>query len=113
MLDQRGATIKEFKSRDAGDAVKPTVDAEGLSVVPINDGTEFDINDAARSNDHKIKISIFKHNPVLKDSILGEVSQPISLVAASTQPAAFQDLMLLLQNAGKVEGKVHVQCTFK
>jgi len=61
----------------------------------------------------KSKLQSSKKNPVLKDSSLGEVSQPISLASARAQPGAYQDMMLVLQNAGKVEGKVHVQCRFQ
>jgi len=61
----------------------------------------------------KSKLQSSRKNPVLKDTSLGEVTQPISLSAARAQPNAYQDMMLVLQNAGKVEGKVHVQCRFQ
>jgi len=111
-LEQRGTVLKEYKSIYGQDA-KQSMDTDGYLEVAIGDETSFPLTENGFLSDVQLHVTVFKHNPIVKDSTIGTISPTISLISALSNSGTYQNCMLALQHSGKVTGKVHLRITFK
>jgi len=86
--------------------------SQGTSEVILNETIKLDISSNTIAED-QICLSVHKYVPILFDKTIGEISPPIPLITAISQPGTFQNCLLPIQHHGKITGKVHVQISFQ